>query len=197
VYTLLSFFLSLIKTMAQHVLSLEAPETLNCSILRIIDTSVYDLTIPIECPILNITLPGFNYSVEIGEPDIASGFSLNLTACNLEIQSEDCGTTYGALPDGVYVIKYSVSPNDQVYVEYNHLRTSKLRIRYNKILCDLDLASCEPNTATTKKMDKLKTIDMYIQAAIAKVETCHDPKKGMQLYTYAKDLLAKFDCVTC
>jgi hypothetical protein len=198
VYTLLSFFFTFNKkTMANHVLSLEAPSTLNCSILRIIDTSVYDSSIPIECPILNITLPGFNYSVEMGEPDLASGFSLNLTACNLEVQTSGCGTTYNSLPDGVYVIKYSVSPNDQVYVEYNHLRTTSLRVRYNKILCDLDLSDCKPNTVTTKKMNKLKTIDMYIQAAIAKVETCHDPKKGMQLYTYAKKLLAKFDCITC
>lgn len=181
----------------RHVLSLEAPKTLNCSLLRIQDTSVYHADVPAECPILNVTLPGFNSSVEIGEPDISTGFNLNLTACDLEIQSVDCGTTYNSLPDGVYVLKYSVAPNDQVYVEYNHLRTTKLRIRYQKILCELDIANCEPTADVAKKMDLLKQIDMYIQAAEAKVDICHDPKKGMQLYTYAKDLLAKFDCRNC
>lgn len=193
-YTLLSFFFIFKSKTMRHVLSFEAPKTMNCSILRLIDTSVYSPDVPIECPILNITLPGFNHSVELGEDQIASGFSLILTACNLEVQTEGCGTTYSALPDGVYVLKYSVSPNDQVYVEYNHLRTTKLRIRYQKILCELDIANCEPSSAVEKKMDLLKQIDMYIQAAEAKVETCLDPKKGMQLYTYAKDLLAKFDC---
>lgn len=180
--------------MAKHVLSLEAPETLNETILRIIDMSIYTDTMPIDCPILNITLPGFNSSVELGEEDITTGFNLNLTACNLELQTENCGTKFKALPDGIYVIKYSVSPNDVVYVEYNHLRTTKLRLKYEKILCDLDLAACEPSVEVSEQMNMLKDIEMYIKAAVAKVETCHDPKKGMQLYTYAKDLLAKFDC---
>jgi hypothetical protein len=176
---------------------MEAPKTLNCSILRLTDTSVYSPDVPVECPIVNVTLPGFNTSVELGEDQISAGFSLILTACNLEVQTADCGTKYNALPDGVYVLKYSVSPNDQVYVEYNHLRTTKLRLRYRKILCDLDIANCEPSADTAKKMTMLSEIDMYIQAAEAKVDDCHDPKKGMQLYTYAKDLLAKFDCKTC
>jgi len=198
VYTLLSFFFIFkVKQTMRHVLSLEAPKTLNCSILRVIDTSVYSPDVPVECPILNVTLPGFNSSVELGEADISAGFSLILTACNLEVQTSGCGTSYNSLPDGVYILKYSVSPNDQVYVEYNHLRTTKLRIRYQKILCELDIANCEPTTAVRKQMALLKDIDMYIQAAEAKVETCLDPAKGMQLYTYAKKLLAKFDCKTC
>ena len=65
--------------MAKHVLSLEAPETLNETILKIIDMSIYTDTMPIDCPILNITLPGFNSSVELGEEDITTGFNLNLT----------------------------------------------------------------------------------------------------------------------
>ena len=69
-----------------------------------------------------------------------------------------------------------------------------MRLKYEKILCDLDLAACEPSVEVSEQMNMLKDIEMYIKAAVAKVETCHDPKKGMQLYTYAKDLLAKFDC---
>jgi hypothetical protein len=183
--------------MARHKLSLEVIPTTNCDILRIDDTSVYAEDLPIDCPILNITVPGFNYSVELGETQIAPEFRINATACLLELQSEGCGTEFKGLPDGVYVLKYSVSPNDQVFVEYNHLRTCKLRNRYEKILCELDLSDCEPDTDTTRKMDTLKKIDMYIKAAIAKVETCHEPAKGMQLYTYAKKLLDKFTCSSC
>ena len=38
---------------------------------------------------------------------------------------------------------------------------------------------------------------MYLQAAVAKVETCHEPQKGMSLYNYAMKLLKKMDCTNC
>jgi hypothetical protein len=183
--------------MARHVLSLDAHDTLNCTILRIEDTSVYTSDLKIECPILEITLPGFTSAVQIGDDKIDSGFRLNLTACDLGVQSNDCGTNYSNLPDGVYVIKYSISPNDTVYVEYNHLRVSQLLNNLQKVLCELDIAACDPNTVTEAKLRELHLIREFINAAKAKVETCHEPKKGMELYTYAKKLLSKFECTSC
>jgi hypothetical protein len=190
--------------MAKHVLSLEVIETLNPCILRIDDTSVYADSpeencpgLPVTCPILNITPPGFNYSIEIGQDDIQSRFRVNLTACALDLQTESCGTEYRPLPDGIYIIKYSVSPNDQVFVEYNHLRTTQLRNKYEKVLCDLDISNCEPTADIEKKINTLKKIDIYIKAAKAKVEVCHEPKKGMELYKYAKKLLDGFTCSSC
>jgi len=38
--------------MAQHVLSLEAPDTLNPALLRLIDTSIYIDMLTLTCPIL-------------------------------------------------------------------------------------------------------------------------------------------------
>jgi hypothetical protein len=183
--------------MAKHTLSLQVIETMNCEILRIDDTSVYSDIVPLDCPILSITTPGANYSVQLGETQIAPSFRLNLTACVLELQTTHCGTEFKNLPDGIYVIKYSVSPNDKVYVEYNHLRTTKLRKHYDAVLCDLDLSNCEPSSQTEQKLILLKKIDMYIKAAKAKVEVCHEAAKGMQLYTYAKTLLDKFTCTNC
>jgi len=183
--------------MSKHTLSLEAPDTRNTKIFRVLDTSVYSDDIPVDCPILNITLPGFTYSAELGQDDISSGFALNLTACDLELQTEGCGTTLSKFPDGVYVIKYSVSPNDIIYVEYNHLRVTDLLNLYSAILCELDIADCEPSVETSKKLKELGVIKTYIDAAKAKVEICHEAKKGMQLYTYAKNLLSKFDCSGC
>ena len=181
----------------KHVLSLEVIDTLNCNILRIDDTSIYSTDIPVECPILNITPPGYSSSIELGDADIDPSFRINVTACTLEMQTTDCGTEYKAIPDGIYVLKYSVSPNDKVFVEYNHLRTSKLRNRYDKILCEIDLSGCEPSAETEKKLMLLKKIDMYIKAAKVKVEECHEPRKGIELFTYAKKLLDKFECKTC
>lgn len=191
--------------MAQHVLSLEAPDTMNKCILRIVDTSVYNPDIPVKCPMLWVTLPGFKYSVQFTESagedgsslPISPGFIVNLTACDLEIQSADCGTIYNDLPDGIYAIKYSVSPNEYVYVEYNHLRITKALHRYQAILCDLDLAACDPSSAVKEKINKLRMINMYLQAAKAQVEFCHHSQKGMELYNYAVKLLDKMTCSTC
>jgi hypothetical protein len=183
--------------MAQHILSLEAPDTMNLGILRIVDTSVYSDIIPISCPTLSVTLPGFKYSVEFTEPVITPGFIVNLTACNLQVQSVQCGTLLNNLPDGVYIIKYSVSPNDQVFVEYNHLRITFAMQEYQKLLCQIDLGTCDPPQAIKDKLNKLRMIQMYLQAAKAKVEVCHEPQEGMQLYTYALKLLNKMGCKTC
>lgn len=186
--------------MAQHKLSLEALQVSNDCVLRIIDTSIYNSDVPIECPILEVTLPGFAYSVQFSTdttPAITPGFMLSLTACDLELQFQNCGTSFSSFQDGVYVIKYSVAPNDEVYVEYNHLRITKALNCYNRIMCDLDVAACDPVTEVRKQLEDLRLIKMYLEAAKAKVEICHEPIKGMELYTYAMKLLGKFECDSC
>lgn len=183
--------------MSQHVLSLEAPDTMNLCQLRVVDTSVYNPDVEIKCPILEITLPGFSYPVQFGDDSIAPGFILNLTACDLEVQTSGCGTQFNSLPDGIYILKYSVSPNDKVYAEYNHLRITKALTQYQGVLCELDIAACAPNNEQVTKMKKLAEIKSYLEAAKAKVEFCHEPAKGMALYKYAMKLLNKFECKSC
>lgn len=177
---------------------LEAPDTLNTCILRIEDTSVYNEDVDVNCPILQVTVPGFDYSVVLKEDeDIEPGFRVNLTACDLEIQTQNCGSVFNGLPDGIYVIKYSVSPNDVVYVEYNHLRITKALNKYNAILCELDVGACEPPADLQKKLRKLFDIKMYLEIAKATVEVCLEPRKGMQLYSYAVEQLDKMNCKSC
>ena len=183
--------------MAQHKLSLIALETMNVSSMKLIDTSIYAEGINVKCPLMEITLPGFNYAVQFGEDRIQPEFNAVFTACHLEIQTENCGTQFSPLPDGIYVLKYSVSPNDLVFVEYNHLRITKALTQYSKVLCGIDLAGCEPDSETSKKIEELRKIKMYLEAAKAKVEVCHQPGKGMELYNYAMKLLGKFECSSC
>jgi hypothetical protein len=181
--------------MANHVLSLEAPDTLNKCILRLVDTSVYNTQATVTCPELKITLPGFSRSVQI--PNVQPGFILNLTACDLEVQTTNCGTTFFDLVDGVYILRWSVSPNDKVYVEYNHLRITCALNKVQKILCALDIANCDPPVKVKERLRELLDIEGYLQAAKAKVEFCGEPKHGMQIYNYANKLLDKMMCVTC
>jgi hypothetical protein len=164
--------------MANHVLSLEVPTVMNTCIMSIMDTSVYTSMIPISCPTLYITVPGFTYSNEIA---VTSGFNEIITACDLQLQTQNCGTSYTDIPDGIYIIKYTVEPADQVFVEYNHLRISKALTKYNKVLCDVDVNACDPPFKIKQKLEALRLINMYLQAAKAKVEFCHEPKKGLSL----------------
>jgi len=180
--------------MANHVLSLEVPTVMNPTVLNIIDISVYSDIVPLTCATLNVTVPGFSHSVQI---DVIPGFAEILTACDLQLQTVNCGSQYVDIPDGVYIIKYSVSPNDIVYVEYNHLRITKALIKYNKILCDVDIAACDPPAKIKQKLQELRLIRMYLEAAKAKVEYCLEPDKGMTLYNYALKLLNKLDCKNC
>lgn len=186
--------------MANHVLSLEVPQVMNECILKLLDTSVYQTTnpaIPVVCPTLNITVPGFGYSNQLDATNFYTDGFATITACDLQLQTNDCGTQYYNLPDGIYIIKYSVSPNDQVYVEYNHMRVTHALNKYYKILCDIDVAACDPPFKVKQRLEELRLIFMYLQAAKSKVEFCHEPQKGMSLYNYALKLLNKMECTNC
>ena len=182
--------------MAKHNLSLEIPMTLNECQMIISDTSMYsDGCINVTCPQLQITAPGFICATTITEPDISAGFcNLVLNACDLELQSENCETILNSLPDGVYVIRYSVSPNEYVYVEYNHMRVTQLMKSYYNAMCEIKGCCDKPTKETNKLLRELADVKMYIEAAVAKVEFCHEPDSGMKLYTYAKNLLSKITC---
>jgi hypothetical protein len=195
---MLSFplFLLTLSPMAQHVLSLEAPSTTNKSILRLVDTSVYNTQIPVTCPTLEIAMPGFSSSITI--PEVEPGFcNLVLTACDLGIQTVQCGTEYGEIPDGIYVIKWSVSPNDIVYVEYNHMRITQALVMIQNAYCNLDLGTCDPPVQVKDKLTELRLIQSMFEASKSYVEYCHNPNRGMQLYEYAMKRLKKFDCSPC
>jgi hypothetical protein len=181
--------------MAHHLLSLEVPTVMNTCIISVLDTSIYSPLMPVSCPTLNVTVPGFNYSTQL---TTVQGANTILTACDLQLQTQGCdGTTFSDLPDGIYVIKYSVSPNDTVFVIYNHLRITKALNIYNNILCKLDLAACEPPASIQKKLEILKMAKMYLDAAKAKVEFCHEPTHGMTLYNYALKIMRKIECKNC
>jgi hypothetical protein len=179
---------------AKHQLSLEVLDVKNVNIFKITDTSVYTDKIPVDCETLHITVPGFTKPVQI---DTTQGFDLVLTACDLYIQKSGCGENLQSLPDGVYLIRYSVSPNDKVFVEYSYLRITSILNDWNNYLCQLELGTCDPTADVKESLKELRLIKSFIDAAKAKVEYCHDSKAGMDLYNYAKRRLDKFPETCC
>lgn len=179
---------------SKHQLSLDIQQTNNCSLFRVVDTSVYSDNLDVDCPILEITPPGFNQSVSI---NVQANFEEIITACILGIQVVGCGVESALLPDGVYHIRYSVSPNERVFVEYNYLRNCQVLNAYYLELCNLELAACQPDADVKAQLDELRIIKSFLDAAKAKVEHCNDIEQGMQLFIYAKDRLSKFGRNMC
>jgi hypothetical protein len=179
---------------SKHQLSLELPDTNNIKVLRIFDTSIYADGVGKDCGTLSITSPGFNLPVNI---EMLPGFNTTLTACTLGLQSSGCSEAVQPLPDGIYVINYSMSPNSAVYVEYNHLRVTQTVNRYYNLLCELEMSACEPDADIKEKLIELRLIKSFIDAAKGKVEYCHSPEAGMELLLYAKKRLDKLTNSLC
>lgn len=181
----------------RHILQLDVPETACENVLRIVDTSIYadETLLPITCQQLDITLPGMHEPVYITE-GLTPNFCGVFDATDLGI---DCppGTD---LHDGLYKIRYSISPNDKSFVEYYHLRTTATVNKYYREICKLRLRECEPTAEETQHYNDLKHIKMMIDAAKAKAEYCHAPEQGVEMLAYAIKLLDKYImgcCITC
>ncbi len=186
--------------MATNSLSLNIPNIMTDCILRIEDTSVYDVNMPYVCPTVQVLVPGYKDCITLNDttvPTVTKGFIFNLTACNLDIQNSRCGEEFDPLPDGIYVIKLALSPHDKMYVEYNHLRVTALRKKLKEEWCALRLSACEPIPETKNKFLSLMEITGYIDAAQAKAEECLDHDQAMVLYNYAKKLLDGYSCKLC
>ena len=175
----------------KHILSLEIPAVSNCELLCIKDTSQYNKDLAVDCEELLITLPGYTVPVLI---KVDKDFDMCLTACTLALQTTNCGVTQEKIPDGIYIVKYSVSPNSKVYVEYNHLRVTRLLNTYYEVLCDLDVQACQPNSTKQDLLAEMSYIRTMIDAAVSNVEYCQSSAQGMQLYNYAKERLNKIAC---
>lgn len=178
----------------QHRLSFEIPDTSTACILRVVDTSNYAVDMPVKCIQLAISVPGFSTSVVL---DVSSEFNLNLTACDLKIQKTGCGSVFNDIPDGIYVARYSVSPNDIVFVEYNHLRITKQLNRLKQAYCTLDLDNCISSPEKKKELEKVRLASDYLNAAKSMVEICRQSKKGLDLYQKACKMLDTIKCSTC
>lgn len=176
--------------MAKHILSVEVLETCNEGIFRIDDTSIYDPSLPVTCPNLQILPPGWKTPTSI-DP-LAGGFRLILNACTIGITTAgNCSQSLPCLPDGIYHIRYSVSPNDQVYVEYDYLRTTKALNRYYALLCAVNLKCCLPDKETQYILSQLDIIYNFIVSAKVTVENCHVNDDGINMLRYANMLMDK------
>lgn len=91
----------------------------------------------------------------------------------------------GIFPDGVYEIRYSISPHDKVYKCRNYLRT----VDYN---CNIKTLLEKTSIEDKNKIDLIYEIDKWVMVAKNIVET--SPVQANELFKYANKLLSKLDC---
>lgn len=184
--------------MAQkHQLYLDFPENTNEGILRIEDSSLYNSTIPVNCTTLEITPPGYESPTVLS--NLPQQFRLFLNACSLGILQVGCDETAPTIYDGIYNIRYSVSPNDKVYVEYKLFRITNIMHRFYKTLCWINNVSGGPQNDVLILLRELQLIHNQILTAKHLTEDIHDYDTSMEMFRYADKKLREISkgCHLC
>lgn len=175
----------------RHILSLDFPDTASPYVFRIHDTSIYTESLAVDCPRLDVTPPGADAPVYITDTDKIPGSGY------WSVSAEDLGLQPSGqldpaeLPDGLYHFRYSVSPNEKVFVEYDILRVTSARNRLARLRCKVRANPCQDAEKMSKEQNLLRLIDLYLDAAADKVAVCHTPSEGLALWGHALKLMDK------
>jgi hypothetical protein len=172
-------------------LSFDIIDTHDFKTLGILDTTWYNPDIKVETPTIEIIPPGYTI--------VASPFymikGLNIYNSNgLGITRASCEEDLVDLPDGIWRVKYSICPNDKLFIERFFLKTDKIWCRYTQAFLTLDLKNAESKKDVERKK-KLNEIEFYINGAIA-ASNNQDAKNAIDLYNKAEKALSRFfsDC---
>lgn len=167
--------------MGKHKLYLKIEDTISPEAFYVSDQSIYTNTLPVDCSYLEITPPGFTTPTLI---NVEPGFDLVLNACQLGLKPVGDCTDYSEIDDGWYHLRYSVSPNSKIYVEYEYLRTTKLRRYLNELYLMIGVSPVDPTKELIEKLQKLHLLESYIRAAESLVGLRGLIDDGVNLYNY-------------
>lgn len=164
----------------------------SCKVLKLIDTSTYNPELDVENAILEVTPPGFSCPVVF---TVAQDFSITLNSSTLKIAPAVTQEDLIELPDGIYHYKYSIKPNDKLFVEYSSLRECQLLQKYNHKICELfGLREKVTRRQFEVARRELIWIKELMDAAKYKVEECREEDNGIELYNEATRLLDTRRC---
>jgi hypothetical protein len=174
-------------------LSLAFPEINSVEHLYVVDTSYYNDNLPVTGQTLEILGPGRNEPVVkyIKQKHFSVVFnSTSLGITPKGVQSE--------LPDGVYEIHYSISPNDKLWVTYYFAKADAIKERLYKKYC-AQFSGNKSKKAQESALKKLDYIEQLIKAYKAQAEFLADKEKAIELYQEADRLLDQIesDCSHC
>lgn len=140
--------------------------TYTTKVLGIADISVYDTDPPVvTSPTMEINIPGFSTPVLL--PFRPNDFN-SYTSISLGLSTAPVTTP---LPDGVYGLKYTVTPANVNFVEKNFMRTDVIQEKFDNAFMKLDMMECDSAIRTQSKV-QLSSIDFMIQGSIAAANNC-------------------------
>lgn len=103
-------------------LDIKVEELLNSKILIVKDASWYNPEVPVTNARIDLQYPGSTdyFSIPVGK-----NFTYVINSNALNITNVTHSDNLSELPDGIWTIKYSICPNDELFVEYTFLRNTK------------------------------------------------------------------------
>lgn len=176
-------------------LNIQEIPTNNPKTLILKDTSFYNESIKTENCILEISTPG-SYITQIFK--VRPDFIKTYNSSSLKILPVKKASQLIPLPDGIYNIKYSVKPNNLVFVEYSLMRNVRILQRYYSAGCDLFTNKCDiTKREFEQRREQLTWIKELIDFSKYKVEECGEEQAGLDLYNQAKELLDNYQKCSC
>jgi len=163
--------------------------TYSTKTMGIADISTYPDSPPVQAPTLEVTIPGFGL---VSIPFTPNDFNV-LNSGILELTSP--GDTLSPIPDGIYTLRYSVTPSYLNYVTKSIMRVEQLQEKYDEAFMKLDMMECDLAIKKQSKVE-LTTIYFLIQGAIAAANNCAIDTANL-LYKQASKQLDNFikrDC---
>lgn len=170
--------------MADLKLDILVIPTYNNLTLGIADVSTYPTTPAISSPTIEITVPTFGKVTLPFNPNdfnIFNSLSLGITSV---------GDPLLPLPDGIYYLKYTVTPAYINFVEKSIIRVDQLQEKFDSAFMKLDMMECDRAIKTQQKVE-LNSIYFFIQGAIAAANNCAVDEAN-KLYIQAKKMLNNF-----
>lgn len=157
--------------------------------LYVADMSTYNGYNPnTHSPTLEITAPGFTKVALDFVPNSVNIF----TASNLNVDCSDDST----LPDGVYVIRYTISPSSTYNIEKTFIRVVAIKCKYSRIFLGVDMDCACGQSKQSQLKAQLRDIKEMIEGAIA-ASNQGDVDGAMELYRIADKSLDRIQPCNC
>lgn len=179
-------------------LELFIPESTSTCSFKVEDISYYPVGAIAYCRELDVLVPGFKYSVVFNFSE--NNWSTILNAYNLKLTDEkepDEGPLL-PLPDGVYVLKYTINNSKDYNVTYYYMRTQVLMMRFKNVLCCIkDRINYISDKDISVVLQKISDIEGYLLLSRTSAEVCHDVDKAIKFYCMAAKEMKQLSCSYC
>ena len=146
-------------------LDLYTIDSKNVSLLAIGDSSSYPNGFTPSNSTIEITPPGYNKVALSFQPNAVNFFR----ATDLQIDCE--GECEVELPDGIWDVRYSITPNSTRFVQKQFIRIEQLSNKYLEAFLLLDLN--ESGEESNKLKKELRSAKLLMEGSIAASKDCN------------------------